>query len=369
MKFTTNTKPLADSLNLGIINSNVSNFHKKSCVVQVSADMTTLTINIEAAMICTELQLKGSGEGEPATIFVDSLLFKQLINTLDTATVVLEFGDDGLRIQSGKSKFVLPKMIDVDEFELRSPIVPEYGTTGVPVDKSDWKFIKDNQMYAVAMGFVHPVYTKVWVGADGDVLVGNVDTGRFTHSTKSKLHNTCLLSDTIINLFTSLPDDAKLIRIDRDYLIQFSTDSYTYSTQFTPQYESDEGVGDYNAPVFLEVMAKPEGSIEIPTAAFIKLLNQAILLSSTSEDTIKMSVDNGVLSLVNKDVDGQIICHGDTDISFELEFKIDSLKEVVANYTQDILNLNALADADDPTQVSGIIVWNNELTTIIAGVE
>ena len=369
MKFTTNTKPLADSLNLGIINSNVSNFHKKSCVVQVSADANTLKINIEASMICTELKLKGSGEGEPATVFVDSLLFKQLVNTLDSATVTLDFEENGLIVQSGKSKFTLPKMIDSTEFELKSPVIPDYTATSINIDKADWKFIKDNQMYAISMGFVHPVYTKVWVGESGDVLVGNFDTGRFTHSKKNKLQNTCLLSDTIINLFNSLPDGSKLIKVDKDYLIEFTADSYTYATQFTPLYESDEGVGDYNAQVFLDIMKTPDDAIKVPTAPITKLLNQALLLSTTSEDTIKLAIHDGILHLHNKDVDGEIAGEGGADMKFELEFKLDAIKEVIANYADDTIQLNSLADADDPDVVSGIIVWNNDLVTIIAGVE
>lgn len=369
MKFTTNTKPLADSLNLGIINSNVSNFHKKSCLVQLSANANTLKINIEASMICTELTLKGSGEGEPGTIFVDSLLFKQLINTLESSTVSLTFEEGGLLVQSGKSTFTVPKVVDTTEFELKAPVLPEHTANAIAVDKSDWKFIKDNQMYAISMGFVHPVYTKVWIGESGDVLVGNVDTGRFTHSTKSKLGTTCLLSDTIINLFNSLPEGAKLIKSDKDYIIQLNADSYSYLTQFTPLYENDEGVGDYSAPVFLELMQAPDTSIEVPTAPVTKLLNQAILLSTTSEDTIKMIVENCMLTLKNKDVDGQIPCEGDNDIKFEIEFKLESIKEVIANYTDEFIEIQARADADNPDEVAGILVWNNDLVTLIAGVE
>lgn len=366
MKFTTNTKPLSDSLNLGIINSNVSNFHKKSCVVQVSADADTLKINIEAALICTEIKLKGSGEGEPATIFVDSLLMKQLINTLDSATVDLEFTEGGLTIHSGKSKFTLPKMIDSTEFELKAPVVPDGSVETIDIDKSDWKFIKDNQMYAISLAFIHPVYTRVWVGESGDVLVGNIDVGLFTHSSKSKLGSTCLLSDTIINLFNSLPDGAKLTKVDRDYVIQISADSYSYVTQFTPLYENDEGVGDYSSGMILTTMQKPATGVKIPTAAVTKLLNQAILLSTTSEDTIKLSVDNNTVYLRDKNVDGQIPASGDASIKFELEFKLELLKQVISNYADDNIEISPSIRDDE---VTGIIVWNADLTTIVAGVE
>ena len=90
MIFECNTKPLSDALNLGVINSNVSNFHKKSCIVQVSATKSDLVINIESSRICTQLNLKGRGDSDDySTIFVDSLLIKQLMNTFDTPKVSL----------------------------------------------------------------------------------------------------------------------------------------------------------------------------------------------------------------------------------------------------------------------------------------
>ena len=370
MKFTTNTKPLADSLNLGIINSNVSNFYKKSCVVQISADKSTLRINVEAANICTELRLKGSGElaeGEThAMVFVDSLLFKQLINTLDSSTVTLEFVEGGLTVHSGKSTFTLPKQVDGTEFELKAPVAPEQAAEAVDIDKTAWKFIKDNQMYAISMAFVYPVYTKVWIGESGDVLVGNFSTGHFTHSKKGKLGTTCLLTETIINLFNSLPDGAKLAKVDRDYLIELSADSYTYITQFSPLYESDEGVGNYSADMILGAMKLPESSVQIPTAAVTKLLNQALLFSTSGEDVITLSVKDKTLYLKDKSVDGQIPGTGNDTVNFTRDFNLAALKQVIGNYADETVSISPSMREDI---VTGIIVWNKELTTIIAGVE
>lgn len=366
MKFQTNTKPFADALALGIINSNVSNFQKKSCIVQVSADKSMLKVNIEASMICTEIHLKGSGEGDPATIFVDSLLLKQLASTLESSTITLEFAENGLIIQSGKSRFTLPKMLDTTEFELRSPVLPDYNPTSIDIDKSDWKFIKDNQMYAISMAFVHPVYTRVWVGEKGEVLVGDFDTSLFTYSKKSKLGTTCLLQDSIINLFNSLPEGAKLIKVDKDYLIQLSTDGYSYVTQFTPEYEDDDSIGSYNSDIFLSMMEHPDTFSGVSVSAVTKLLNQAILLSSNSQDTIKWSVSNGVLNLKDRNVDGNIPVEGLGVADYSVEFKLETLRKVIANYTEETVCISPMSQDD---QVIGILVWDKELTTIVAGVE
>lgn len=366
MRFQTNTKPLATALALGIINSNVSNFQKTSHVVQVSADANELKINIEASRICTELRLKGNGEGDPASIFVDSLLFKQLVSTFDSATVTLEISTTGLIIYSGKHKFTLPKMIDSD-FDLKQPARPADLTDGIDINKADWKFIKEHQMFALSMSFVHPVFTRVWVGQNGDVLVGDFDSSLFTYSTKSKLGATCLLQESIINLFESLPEGAKLYRFDSDYLIHISNDSFDYLTQLTPEYEDRDDIGSYRSDIFLPMLQPAETYASVNVAAVTRLLNQALLLSSTSEDTIKWVMKDGVLKLHDKSVDGAIPVEmqGVSD-TYEVEFKLDTLKKVIANYPDEVVNISPMLQGD---VVAGVLVWNAELTTALGGVE
>lgn len=371
MKFTCSTKPLIDALNLGIINQNVSKFYQKSCLAQLTATRRSLKVNLEAAYVVSEIHLKGSGDqDESATIFVDCLLLKQLVSTFDAATTTFEFVDGGLVLHSGKSKFTLPKMIDGQELELRStsPVTP--AAPVIDIDKSDWKFIKDFQMYAIAMSFIHPVYTRVWVGEDGDVLVGDFDNSMFTHSNKSKLGSTCLLSDTIINLFNSLPDGAKLTQLENSYLINVQTDGFEYASEFTPQYESDEGVGSYNSDMILEMMGRDDSTaVKINVAAINKFLNQASLLSSNTEDIITFSYSDGSVSLVDKNVDCKLPAEVDdgVDISdFEVDFKTVLLKSVISNFDEDEV---MAAPMYQEHEIVGITFWTKNMTTILAGVD
>ena len=367
MKFQTNTKPFSDALAIGIINANVSNFHKKSCIVQLTATSDTLKINVESSMIKTELILKGSGEGEEATVFVDSLLLKQLASTLDSPTITLDITNDGLTIISGKSKFSLAKMLDSGEIELSAPSREFAQSEEVVFDKEDWKFVKDFQMYAISMAFVHPVYTRVWSGDSGDVLVGNFDAGLFTHSDCDLLGTTCLLKDSIINLFTSLPEETKIYRSGRDYIVTFTSDSFEYVTQFEPEYEEDEGVGSYSADVFLDTMKHPDNGTSIEVQKVTKLLNQATLLSTSTEDTIEWSVKDSVLKLVDRSVDG-VIPIQQTSEEYSLSFRLDQLKQVIANYSDEFVFVQPVLGAESD-EVAGIVIWNNRLTTLISGVE
>lgn len=365
MKFTCNLKPFADALDLGVINSNVSNFHKKSCLVQLTATSKMLYINIESSRILTEIRIQGKGEGEDSTVFVDSLLLKQLVGTLDSNVVVLNFVENGLVIESGKSKFNLSKMVEGDDLELNKPTHLDSYSESRKIIKSDWKFVKDFQMYAISMAYIHPVYTYVWIGDEGDVLVGDFDISLFTHSKKSNLGRTCLLSDTIINLFNSLPDDSEIIENDGNYIITFKSDSMEYTTEFQPVYEEDEEVGSYNSSIFLNMMDHPDSAIIVNLDVINKLLNQAALLSTSSEDTINFIVHDGYLRLEDNNVDGQIDIKNCTE-EYSVEFKLESLKRVLSNYDDKELSISPVYQEDDAV---GIIVWNDDLTTIVAGVE
>ena len=373
MKFQVSTKPLKDALDLGVISQNVSKYYQKSNLAQVTANRRELKINLEAAQVVTELQLKGSGDSdESCTIFVDCSLLKSLVSTFESSVTALEYTEGGLILHSGSSKFTLPKMLDDTELELKSPAdqIPP-AALSIDIDKSDWKFIQDHQMYAIAMSFVTPVYTYAWLGKSGDVLVGDFDNSVFTHSTKNKLGKTCLLSDTIINLVNSLPEGAKLTQLDDSYLITVSTDGFEYRSEFTPLYETsddEEGIGSYNADIILSIMNKDEANaIKFKVAEVSKLLNQAELLSTSTEDTIKFIVDSSTLSLVDNNVDGKIPVKGPEE-GYEVEFKSKMLKSVISNFDEEEISASLLRDDDDGS-AAGVIFWSKSLSVTLAAVE
>ena len=358
---TVNTKPLLTALNLAVVNSNVSKYYKRSCLAQITISPKLLKINLEASNVVSEITIVGATDtADTQTIFVDNLLLKQLISTLSTSTVSLDIRPDSLVIVSGKSKFTLAKMIDGDDLALNVPSTTSTGSQ-IVLNKNGWKFVKDNQMYAIAMSFTHPAYARVWVGQAGDVLVGDFATSLFTHSRNSDLGKTCLLSDTIINLLNSLPEGASITATDTGYVISVTTDGFTYTSEFSPEYE--DIVGSYNADIILSALNHPDNHFAVAAAQINQILAQALLLSTSTEDTIKFQVDNNVLRLVDNNVNCQV------DINYagtiDLEFNTDRLKSVIASYGDVDIRIGP-SIVDD--EVCGIIVWNDAFTTALAGV-
>lgn len=372
MRFTVSTKPLIDALNLGVVNANVSKFYQKSCLAQITATRRELKINLEAKSIYSELVLKGSGDEDTECIaFVDCLTLKQLVNTFEANVTTIEFVEGGIVLHSGKSTFTLPKMVEGDDVQLKKPYKLDSGAPAISIDQSDWKFIKDYQMYAIAMSFIHPVYTRVWVGENGDVMVGDYDNSIFTHSKKNKLGKTCLLSDTIVNLFNSLPEGATIKNFGDSYIINVKTDSFEYMAEFCPDYETDDAIGSYNSDIILGTMEKnEETAVVIKPSVINKFLNQAKLISSNSEDTINFIVEGSEVILRDKNIDCKVSLEKEAPRGYRVLFKTDLLKSAISNFDEDDIKVCPIIyEEDDVVEVSGVVMWTKNMTTVIAGAE
>ena len=367
MNFTVATKPLINALDLGVVNANISKYYSKSGLAEITADKRNLTINLEASYLLSEIVLKGSGDSdEPAKMFVDAALFKQLVSTFDSDVTEFEFIENGIVLHSGKSKFQLPQVVDGSQFSLNKPTknVPSTAST-VTLKKDDWKFVKDHQMYAIALSFVNPVYTRVWVGADGEVLVGDVVNGLFTYSKKSNLGETCLLSDTIINLFDSVPEGAKLTKLEHSYILNVETDSFAFASEFTPQHEDTDDLGSYNSDIFLGMMKEDDKAVKINTTRLAKSLSQAAILSTSVEDTICLKLTSDTLSLKDNNVDCDIPVeyHGEP---YELRFQSTILKSAIGNMDQDEIKISCLVQNEVP---SGIVLSTSSMFTLVGAVD
>lgn len=367
MNFTLSTKPLSDALNLGVIPANISKYYRLSCLAQVTASKHELRINLEASNVVTEILLKGQGDAEePITGFVDCLVLKQLVSTFDTNTTTFEYTDGGIVLHSGSSKFTLPYLAEAADGELRRPKLAPEGAPKVPIDLKDWKFIKDYQMYAVALSFVHPIYTKVWIGEGGDVIVGDFDNSLFTFSKKNKLGRTCLLPDTIINLFNSLPEGANITLMDQSYRVDVKTDGYEYASEFTPEYENQGNVGSYAAPEIMDSVVKDDANtIKVAVAPIAKFLSQADLLSSGGDSRIEFGIAGQEVRIHDSNVDCKVKFEG-TCQEFNIPMNAGLFKPIISHIDSETVNIcPAMLDG----VVSGLVIWSDNLTVMVGALD
>lgn len=367
MKFTLSTKPLTTAVNLGIIKENISKFNQKSGIVQITANANTLRLNIEAPRICTEMVLQGSGDfSEEVTTYVDCVLFKSLIDSFDADITSIEFVEGSVVLRSGSGKFSLSTIANPGSGEgLQRPEEPDNDAESIAFDSDAWSFVKSRQMFAISIWMIQPVYTRVYVNSDGSVIVGDMINSLFTLSHKSNFPNTMLLKPSIINLFNILPEGTVITPHDSSYIIDVVTDSYSVRTQFTPEYESDDGVGSYSSDIIMPSLQPKDSYIEIPIAPVLKFIGQSeILLSgadnlSTFEltgDTITISSDNSKFTL-------QVPKIGEVP-DFSGVFKSTFFKSIFASVDGDVVKVSPIyVEGEDG--VNSCLFWTDNMSIVI----
>lgn len=377
MKFTLSTKPFADALNLGVIPSNVSKYYHASCLVQLTATSSELRINLEASCLYTEIFLKGSGDFEGTqVVFLDCLTLKQLVSTFEAAVTTIEFVEGGVVLHSGQSKFNLPSPTSTDELSLQRPADPDPTQVPVKLDKTNWQFIQDHQMFAVAMSYVYPVYTRVWVGQDGNVIAGDYSGSLFTFSNKSNLGKTCLLNDTAINLLTAVPDGATIVPSGKSYRISVKTDAFEYAAELKPQYEMEDGVDSYNSDIILETKPSVDmlkKSLKISSSELAKLLNQVELLASTTDNSIALSYDGENLLVTDQNVNGKIPVINNSEVSFpkfSAEFLSSKMKSIISHIDGETIGIYpSLYEEGDETVMNGVCFYTDDITIMLGSRE
>lgn len=368
MKFTSNTKPLQDVLDLVVVQGNISKFYAKSTILQLSADSKgQLKLNTEADCVISQATLKGNVDKiEDKVLFVDAVLFKQLISTLDSATVSLDFGEDLITVYAGKSKFTVPNLLSAADMALQTPSEP--GGEQCELKQELWKAVKNKQMYALSDNFVKLVYTFVYNGTK-EIIVGDYTNSLFTRTMKVGLPSQCLLPATIVSVILGVDDKAKIYHIDRSFVLVSNTDAYEFVAELKPKYETAPEIGSYNADAIDELFtAAGADGLTVPAARIKNLLSQTSLLSEGDSPTIKITASGSNLKLMSDNVDGDV--EGKpigNPVSFEIEFKLKSIINIISNLTGETIGIYPSMDEDG--SASACIFKDEDVSVILAGID
>ena len=88
-------------------------------------------------------------------------------------------------------------------------------------------------------------------------------------------------------------------------------------------------------------------------------------MSNSTEDTIKFTVRDGNIGLVDNNVDCKVPVEGITK-AYEVEFKTVLLKAVISNFDEETVTISPMKQDD---VVAGIIVWSKNMTVVLAGID
>ena len=369
MKFKSNTKPLQDALDLVVVPSNISQFYAKSTLLQISVDSSgSLQLNSQADSVKSEAKIKGAITGDIDTrlAFLNAVTFKQLISTLDSATIELDFMDGSVVVYSGRSKFIVPHVDFGADVELDRPVEP----SGEECDlKSDvWKMVKSKQMYALSDNFVRLVYTYIFNGIDC-IMVGDYTSGLFTRIEKTGLPSQCLLSSNVVSLILGVDTSSKLYHVDRSFVVVNNTDAYQFVAELEPKYETNPEVGSYSADIIgsLFTVASKDG-IQLPTAKTIKtLLSQTNLLSEGDNPSIRWTCTGNKLHIKSDNVDGDVECKLiGAPADWDIEFNLKAIISVISNLSGEFV---AVYPSFRDDECNALVFKDEDVSVILSGVD
>lgn len=364
MKFSVSTKPLKKAVDLTVIPKNVTATFQRSSLLQISATDKELKLNTESDSIQSEVILYGTGTGEPITICTDCIKFKSLISTISASQIDLDITESAITIHANKSTFTIPlEANSVGRLAEPYHITKEELTQGIDVDNDCWSFIKDHQMFAVPKDTTLPVCRYTYLGEDGNSLTGNVDYSLFTLAPYSQFSSTSLVTNTIINLMTNLPETAKMLHHVDSYVIGAFVDSYEYRVQLTPKVESED-VGYYNADMIMEIMNQDNGGIKLSAKAIITALQQSNLLADANTP-VSLICEADKVHLKDKRIDSVI----DAEINaepFDVALVPEFFKSALTNVPDDDITIKPIFTEDE---LSGIVIESGVMSVLLGKYE
>ena len=371
MKFSLNVASLKDALDLGVISSNISKFFEKSTVIELTVEGSALRLNTQATALLSEAVILGSNEDNGVgSAIVDCTLFKSLVSSLDSNEVTLDFQDTVLVVQSGRSKFNVPKLLtDEDGASLDRPVSESELAAKLcgELHPDSWKYIQDHQLYAVAASQIHKVYTRVWVDPDKGVLTGDPDNSLFTYQPSSDLDSSCLVSSTIVNLLATLEEGTKLYHVDDStYAAKMDVDSFSFCSQFTVEHESQAGMGEYGSDMIFDmVLDSEQKELSVSKAKLSANVKQASLFASASNPYISMNVGINGAFLVNENVNCQISKDA-SDMEYEVKFMVSDVDVVASHMELDDMTMSPIVKGGE---VFGVRFKSGDMVALIGGVE
>ena len=376
MKFNVNTKPLISAINYCLVKANISNANGTSLIAQITATKNELIINHSAVSILSEVVIKGHGDGEYAAVIIDSLLLKQIIGTIKSDLVTLEFTESSIIIHAGKSVLYVSKLYDVSD-DSRIPEPKKYSAdSAYTINLAKWKYIKAHQLFAkpdISETTNNPVYSNVWFGSGSKCICGSVTNSLFAYSDNGDIQKPCMLTDTVVNMMVSMPDNAKITDDDETFNVFFETDAFSYNAQITPIFES-ENTGYYSSDAILGLMKIDSNNcVKTNINDFKTILAQAELLSTSRDPEISVEVTKDYIRCKDSRVDCNIKATSNTEITpYTVRFNPAKLKAIFSACPNPEIEISpsVIMDEDtNKTEITGLVIKSDDLYVVVGELE
>lgn len=340
---TISTKTLQNIIKIILVPQNVSKFVQKSQVVQLTADAQrdALRINVETAHVVSEATIKGQFDGETASLFVDTLMLRNLVATLVENEITVTMTNDSISITDGKSQYALEKIADISDGEFKSP---RFGDRSIESIKSDdWQFVKDHMLFTLAesanSGSMAQQY--VYLSNNGTAVTGDFFRTMFSKYSCADFGNTYLIAPEVINALCLVPDTNSAYAGDRYITVVVDSQDANYASEF--QFQSEDTIGSFNAPLIMDLFDDSSDSgLSAASADIVRVLNQSDIVSGKAEEFIRMTMSGSEISFKDRRIESSIRCEGNLSETYSALVSKSRLRSMVGSCPSKTVQINAI---------------------------
>lgn len=382
MKVTVSTDSLRSGLSTLILDSSISKFNPKSCITRITMVQNTIQLDTEYADVKSRLKVDCTAdEDDYRVIYVESSVFKKLINSLNTGDVTLEITDKDsttLVVRAGKSKFLVPQIAEYQDvrFGIDSAEIEDLATlfdNSTKFDFSAWKFVSSYQLYALADAVsAYKAYTNVYIGEDNSIIVGDYNSSLFTYSNKNTVFDSCMIPGSVVKLLISYPEDSSVARSENQSDLWYimchdENGEYSLVSEFRTKAETD--AENYQSDKIIPLlMHSDESAVTIPNLAAIKdvLAQGSVLVSNKNDYVINLAVENGKLRVFGNNME-YVENVDDSAEEFTVALRLQRFVDTISHLDSNEVKImpKYRKDRNGNEIVFALILWTENLTVVL----
>lgn len=382
MKVTVSTDSLRSGLSTLILDSSISKFNPKSCITRITMVQNTIQLDTEYADVKSRLKVDCTAdEDDYRVIYVESSVFKKLINSLNTGDVTLEITDKDsttLIVRAGKSKFLVPQIAEYQDvrFGIDSAEIEDLATlfdNSTKFDFSAWKFVSSYQLYALADAVsAYKAYTNVYIGEDNSIIVGDYNSSLFTYSNKNTVFDSCMIPGSVVKLLISYPEDSSVARSENQSDLWYimchdENGEYSLVSEFRTKAETD--AENYQSDKIIPLlMHSDESAVTIPNLAAIKdvLAQGSVLVSNKNDYVINLAVENGKLRVFGNNME-YVENVDDSAEEFTVALRLQRFVDTISHLDSNEVKImpKYRKDRNGNEIVFALILWTENLTVVL----
>ena len=132
-----------------------------------------------------------------------------------------------------------------------------------------------------------------------------------------------------------------------------------------PEYETDEGVGDYHNEFILYALTPSNDGVMVTTAELRKFLSQTSLLAAASDSPVSVTISDKCITVEENRGRKEIATETEVDTPWSCTFRSNDLRQVLSRFDASV-RIAPKFDEETGSMVDGVVFSDDTMSVVLA---